>query len=1213
MSPLITGVVLARNEEANIEACLRALRPHVDELFLIDMESQDRTVELATPLVDKVLAHPLVAEFDAARNVAFPAAKFDWLWFVDADERVSPHTGRVVKQLVREHGHEFEALIIPFKSYFCGQWMRHCGWWPGYTMPRVLKRGACHFVERVHGGVQVNGRQVRLPPDPELGVDHFSYRSVEHYLEKLNRYTSSEAKQLAANNVQWDWRAALREMVRDLWVYYEYNPGRLDGERGWILSWLSGQYRWLARAKLIDIAPSDPDRPPPFGGIAPASLDEFLDQFQNELSALRAGRPLLPLGIVWRSPLFDPSGYADEGRAFVKALAGGDRELRADETRWNDSPCSLPPADVRLLKAVTRSVRPPHAASITDCIPTLVEPDPFAALNILRTTFETDRVPVAWLPHLAQFDETWVISQHNYRAFRRSGVPPERLRIVPSCYDDELYRPDGPRLALPASLAGRFVFLSVFDWQLRKGWDVLLRAYCQEFSASDTVGLLLKITRAHGHTSALIRAQADQVLAEFHQALIHRPDVVLLEDALSAEQMAALYRSASAFVLPSRGEGWGRPYMEAMACGLPTIGTRHLGSADFLNERNSFLVDASLVPVPDAAAAEIPPYRGHRWYEPDLVGLRRAMRHVFEDAESRTAKASQAAAEVPDRYGLSAGRYAILKSLAEAERRFEFPQLAPPGVGQVRVALEGEYFAQHSFANINEQLALQFAQDSRLALSLLRVQHQPVFDSSVPHAWRLRPYIGRPLGEGPEVTIRHAFPPNWNPVERGRWVHIQPWEFGHLPVDWIEPLRNQVDEVWAPSNYVKRVYESSGIPGARIHVIPWGVDPGVYLPDAEPLLLPTEKSFRFLFVGGLIGRKGFDTLLSAYLAEFRPSDDVCLVVKELGSQTFYRYGNCREELLAARDNAQGPSVVCFEEPMTSGQLASLYTACHCLVAPYRAEGFGLPILEAMACGLAPIIPQGGPADDFTSPETAYLLPSREVETTHDWKLAGPALELSVSIDDVRRAMRQAYEDRHRTTRTGQAASRAVRERFTWQRTAQAMSERIISLVGQSPWVPATNRANAEPAGPRIAACMVARSAERQIAHALAQVVPFVDEMVVVIAGEPDRSEAVAKEYGAKTVTLNDGDGVSERQVAEPHITADWVFWIDPGDRLWDFETEKLREFLLRQPAEVSEILVDMPKSRWAGAAQVGGKLRIWRHQANGSPDGQPRALALAGG
>ena len=85
---MISGVILAHNEEHNIVECIAALRPHVGEILLVDMESSDRTVELAQPLIERVLPNPLVPQFDAARNLAIPEATHDWLWFVDADERI---------------------------------------------------------------------------------------------------------------------------------------------------------------------------------------------------------------------------------------------------------------------------------------------------------------------------------------------------------------------------------------------------------------------------------------------------------------------------------------------------------------------------------------------------------------------------------------------------------------------------------------------------------------------------------------------------------------------------------------------------------------------------------------------------------------------------------------------------------------------------------------------------------------------------------------------------------------------------------------------------------------------------------------------------------------------------------------------------------------------------------------------------------------------
>ena len=92
-----------------------------------------------------------------------------------------------------------------------------------------------------------------------------------------------------------------------------------------------------------------------------------------------------------------------------------------------------------LLDALCRCKRSRHSISIVNCIPTLVEPDPRSTLNILRTTFETDRIPDGWLERIEAFDEVWVISKHNEQAFRRSGVAPEKMRVVPSCLDIEKF------------------------------------------------------------------------------------------------------------------------------------------------------------------------------------------------------------------------------------------------------------------------------------------------------------------------------------------------------------------------------------------------------------------------------------------------------------------------------------------------------------------------------------------------------------------------------------------------------------------------------------------------------------------------------------------------------------------------------------------------------------------------------------------------------
>ena len=1093
---MITGVVLARNEAHNIVECLQSLQPYVEEMLLIDMESDDNTMELSRPLVSKVLSHPLVDNFDPARNIATEHAQHDWLWFLDADERVPASVGEVVRDLVRKHGDQYAAINIPFRTYFCGRWIKHCGWWPGYTMPRVLKRGHFRFADKLHGGVEVDGPQLRVSAEPDLAIEHYSYRSVEHYVEKFNRYTSTEARQLASQGQAFECSEATRHMIRELWNYYEHHSGHQDGEQGWILSWLSGQYRWLTHAKLLDAAPSQEHAP-----SIPGSLDDVLQVMQDELDRVRRLKPQLPLGVVLRSPIWDCSGYADEGRAIARALSNGSRELTIEPINWSSQSCSISEDETALLRALTRTTRPRHAITITNCIPTLCEPDPKAVLNVLRTTFETDRIPPEWLPRIEAFDEVWVISQHNRRAFVRSGLPPERVHVVPSLMDVRPYRIPGTPFTLPAPLQDRFVFLSVFDWQLRKGWDVLLDAYCREFSVADGVGLLLKISRLHGCSAEGVQAQANAVLERTGTTLPQRPDIVILDEMLTAEELRRLYGSVDAFVLASRGEGWGRPYMEAMAAGLPTIGTAASGNIDFMDESNSYLIPAQLVDVPDVAAQEIPPYRGHCWYEPDRESLQTTMRKVFVDAERREQVGARGRQCVEQRYDLAAG----LQQLQAAVRATEVNHLdvAPVEAAPdaISVQLEGELFAGHSFSNINERLAMGLGTDGAFDFSIQRQFLHPPIDGHSPHAHRLEPFVGRQLAKDPEVTIRHAFPPNWEKPATGKWVHVQPWEFGHLPRAWLGPLQNDVDEIWCPSEYVRRVYVQSGIPEEKLHVIPWGFDPEFFSPDVPARLLPTQKGFRFLFVGGTIARKGFDVLLDAYLEEFGPDEDVCLVVKDVGSQSFYRVGNDRERIFTAQQDATAPEILYRDDQLTRGQLASLYTACDCLVAPYRGEGFGLPILEAMACGLPPIVPRAGASDDFVSDENGYRIASEEIETQHEWELCGPATELQIDVSELRRAMRHVFEQRQQCKARGLAAAKHVHQHCTWEQSIDAMKERIKAFCYQGEIK-------------SLAACVVVHNHERTLGDCLSRLAPHVDQLLVIDGGSTDRARVIAAEYGA---------------------------------------------------------------------------------------------------
>ena len=132
--------------------------------------------------------------------------------------------------------------------------------------------------------------------------------------------------------------------------------------------------------------------------------------------------------------------------------------------------------------------------------------------------------------------------------------------------------------------------------------------------------------------------------------------------------------------------------------------------------------------------------------------------------------------------------------------------------------------------------------------------------------------------------------------------------------------------------------------------------------------------FRFLFVGGTIYRKGIDLLLAAFARAFRPSDGVGLVIKDMGTQSFYRGQTAEAAVAELRE--RGYPVEYIDRALDERELAGLYAACDCLVHPYRGEGFALPVVEAMACGLPAIVTGAGPALDYAAEATAFLVPAR---------------------------------------------------------------------------------------------------------------------------------------------------------------------------------------------------------------------------------------------
>ena len=283
------------------------------------------------------------------------------------------------------------------------------------------------------------------------------------------------------------------------------------------------------------------------------------------------------------------------------------------------------------------------------------------------------------------------------------------------------------------------------------------------------------------------------------------------------------------------------------------------------------------------------------------------------------------------------------------------------------------------------------------------------------------------------VQVRHRWPADFSaPVGSGPLALMVPWEYGRLPRAWLEPMLTTVDEVWCYSRSVLRAFVASGVPEARLALVPPGVDPEHFRPGVPPLSLPTDKRVKLLFLGGTIPRRGFDVLLDAYCRAFGRADDVCLVVKDLGASSFYAAsppGNgC-----AVRTDARAPEVIYWSADLSADELPRLYAACDALVLPYRGEGFGLPVLEAMACGVPVVVTAGGPTDEFVPATACWRVPARlryfADESVGGQPTVGRPWWLEPDPDVLVSALREVVAGADERARRGGAARRALG--WTW--------------------------------------------------------------------------------------------------------------------------------------------------------------------------------------
>lgn len=241
MTTPVTVVIAARNEEANIVACIESLR-WANEILVVEYGSTDETVRLAASAGAEVISNPFVT-IGLQRNVAIERAMHEWILVVDADERASPELADEIGSVIKSP--RFDAYRVPRRNFFLGREVRHGGWESDKPV-RLFRSRIRYNSSRVHEHVEVSGGIGEL----NSTLTHEPYPTLASWLEKLGRYSDWWAQDRYERGRNAGMTSViLRPNFRFLSMFI-LRSGWMDGPRGALLAGMAAVSVFAKYARL---------------------------------------------------------------------------------------------------------------------------------------------------------------------------------------------------------------------------------------------------------------------------------------------------------------------------------------------------------------------------------------------------------------------------------------------------------------------------------------------------------------------------------------------------------------------------------------------------------------------------------------------------------------------------------------------------------------------------------------------------------------------------------------------------------------------------------------------------------------------------------------------------------------------------------------------------------------------------------------------------
>ncbi|MDA0738241.1 MAG: glycosyltransferase family 2 protein [Nitrospirae bacterium] len=243
----VSCAIVVFNEEQNIQECLDTAK-WMDEIVVVDAFSTDRTMEICQQFTHKIFQRPWKG-FGEQKNFSIHQATSDWVFILDADERITPELRQEMEAILRSPNPEGPvAYSVPRRNYYYGKWIKHAGCYPDRQL-RLFKNGVGQLDdEEPHNKFIFEGPRGDLA-EP---LEHFTERTINDHFRKFRNFTTLAAQERSRSKRRVYWTDLI---VRPLFTFYKYfvaRKGFCDGMHGFVVSGFASMYTFVKYVKLYE-------------------------------------------------------------------------------------------------------------------------------------------------------------------------------------------------------------------------------------------------------------------------------------------------------------------------------------------------------------------------------------------------------------------------------------------------------------------------------------------------------------------------------------------------------------------------------------------------------------------------------------------------------------------------------------------------------------------------------------------------------------------------------------------------------------------------------------------------------------------------------------------------------------------------------------------------------------------------------------------------